>query len=153
MYIKSITEELNKVCAEQVGIGMETSMGDMTPPPQKSERRIDPEAHTSHYLEKIIKDNLDIIVLCMLRERPMCGYDIIKKIFETHNVFLSQGTVYPLLYSLRDEGILRAEYSKGNMRSKIYKVTDEGLQILDIRLKHFIQAGKYVLNQLNEGYR
>ena len=49
---------------------------------------------------------------------PMCGYDIIKTIFIEYKVFLSQGTVYPILYSLVEQGLLYAEYGKGNMRSK-----------------------------------
>jgi len=104
-------------------------------------------------VEKLIKDNLDLIVLCMLKDTPMCGYDIIKKIFKVHNVFLSQGTVYPLLYSLKEEGILKAEHNRGNMRSKMYSITDEGMPMVDERINNFVQAGDYFLSQIIGGER
>jgi len=104
-------------------------------------------------VEKLIKDNLTIIVLCMLKDTSMCGYDIIKKIFEDHNVFLSQGTVYPLLYSLKEEGILKAEHNRGNMRSKMYSITDEGMFVVEDRINNFVQAGDYFLHQIIRGER
>jgi PadR family transcriptional regulator PadR len=70
----------------------------------------------------------------------MCGYDLIKEIFFKCNVFLSQGTVYPILYTLEEEGILRAEYSKGDMRSKKYSLTSKGREIAQKDMKEFIKA-------------
>ena len=79
----------------------------------------------------------------------MCGYDIIKLIFEKYDIFLSQGTVYPLLYSLKDQGILQAEFGRGNMRSKIYSITMEGEEIVKDRLNEFTRAGEYVLSSIS----
>ena len=85
-----------------------------------------------YYLERIIKTNLEIVILCILRNNPMCGYDLIKAIFEEYDIFLSQGTIYPLLYSLKDQGILQAEFDRDNMRSKIYSVTGGGKRLSKI---------------------
>ncbi|HII07910.1 MAG TPA: PadR family transcriptional regulator [Methanotrichaceae archaeon] len=101
-----------------------------------------------YYTERIIKTNLEIIILSMLRRNPMCGYDLIKIIFTKYNVFLSQGTVYPLLYSLKNEGILQAEFNPGNMRSKIYSITKEGETVVEDRLNEFIRAEEYILNSI-----
>lgn len=100
----------------------------------------------AYYLEKCIKSNLEIIVLSMLMERPMCGYDLIKDIFEKYNVFLSQGTVYPLLYSLKDDGLIQAQFARGNTRTKIYSVTEFGDDIVKEKINYFIQAEEYVLD-------
>ena len=70
----------------------------------------------------------------------MCGYDLIKEIFLKCNVFLSQGTVYPILYTLEEEGVLHAEYSKGDMRSKKYSLTPKGREIAQKDIKEFIKA-------------
>lgn len=101
-----------------------------------------------YYLERIIKTNLEIVILCILRNNPMCGYDLIKAIFEEYDIFLSQGTVYPLLYSLKDQGILQAEFDRDNMRSKIYSVTGGGEEIIKDRLNEFIRAGEYVISSI-----
>ncbi len=92
------------------------------------------------FVDKIIKTNREIFILYALLDKQMCGYDLIKEIFLKCNVFLSQGTVYPILYTLEEEGILHAEYSKGNMRSKKYSLTPKGREIAQKDIKEFIKA-------------
>jgi DNA-binding PadR family transcriptional regulator len=75
----------------------------------------------------------------------MCGYDVIKEIFLRCNVFLSQGNVYPVLYSLEEEGILRAEFTKGNMRSKLYFVTPEKKETVQNKIDLFAKAMESML--------
>ncbi len=101
-------------------------------------------------IQNVVKSHLDVIILSLLSEKPMCGYDLIKEIFEKYNVFLSQGTVYPLLYSLKDEGIVQAEFMKGNMRTKMYAVTQEGKQIIEKKIDEFIEAEEYILNSVKK---
>lgn len=98
--------------------------------------------------ENIVKSNIEIVVLSMLSERPMSGYDIIKEIFSKYNVFLSQGTVYPLLYSLKDNGILQAEFRKGDMRTKIYHPTVEGAKIVENKIEEFIKTNEQILHSI-----
>lgn len=96
------------------------------------------------FLDKIIKSNREIIVLSILTERPMCGYDLIKEIFAKSQVFLGQGAVYPVLYSLEEEGLLRAEFGRGNMRTKKYHITPEGEKVAQIKMESFVKALSYV---------
>jgi PadR family transcriptional regulator PadR len=98
------------------------------------------------FLDKIIKANREIIVLSILIDKPMCGYDLIKEVFAKSQVFLGQGTVYPILYSLEEEGLLRAEFGRGNMRSKRYHITPEGKLVVEMKLKSFVRALSYVSN-------
>lgn len=100
--------------------------------------------------EDIVKSQLEIIVISMLSNRKMSGYDLIKEIFARYNVFLSQGTVYPLLYSLKEEGILHAEYTKGDMRTKRYSPTQEGKQIIEKKINEFIEVEEYFLNSIKK---
>lgn len=97
-------------------------------------------------IENIVKSNIEIVVLSMLSEKPMSGYDIIKEIFLKYNVFLSQGTVYPLLYSLKEDGILQAEFRKGDMRAKIYRPSVEGAQIIENKIEEYIKTNERVLS-------
>jgi DNA-binding PadR family transcriptional regulator len=98
------------------------------------------------FVEKIVKANREIFVLSVLANRPMCGYDVIKEIFLRCNVLLSQGNVYPILYSLEEEGILRAEFTKGNMRSKLYFIAAEQRVTVKIKLDLFIKATESMLS-------
>lgn len=97
------------------------------------------------FINRIVKANREIFLLYVLAERPMCGYDAIKEIFMKCNVFLNQGNVYPILSSLEEEGLLRAEFSKGNMRSKKYSLTPEGKAILKIKSDGFVKAVESIL--------
>jgi PadR family transcriptional regulator PadR len=92
------------------------------------------------FVDRIVKTNREIFILYSLFDRQMCGYDLIKEIFLKCNVFLSQGTVYPILYTLEEEGVLHAEYSKGDMRSKKYSLTPKGREIAQNDIKEFIKA-------------
>ncbi len=73
-------------------------------------------------------------------KRNMCGYDLIKEIFLKWDVFLSQGTVYPILYSLEENGVLRAEFGRGDMRTKIYSLTPKGREVAQKKVDDFIKA-------------
>lgn len=117
----------------------------------KTVLEIEPPKLNSHDIkENIIKSHLEIIVLSMLAEMSLSGYDLIKEIFARYNVFLSQGTVYSLLYCLKDEGIIRAEFAKGDMRTKRYSATQEGEQIIEKRIDEFIKAEEYILNSIKK---
>jgi len=100
------------------------------------------------FIEDIVKSHIEIIILSILSERSMCGFELIKEIITKYNVLLSQGTVYPYLYSLKETGILKTGFIKGDMRSKIYSLTQEGKQLLSKKLEDFIQAEKYVINSI-----
>jgi PadR family transcriptional regulator PadR len=103
------------------------------------------EEEYKKFVDKIVKANREIIVLSILTDKPMCGYDLIKEIFSRCNVFLSQGTVYPILYSLEEEGVLRAEFGRGNMRTKKYFVTPKGKEVVQKKLDGFVKAIEYIL--------
>jgi DNA-binding PadR family transcriptional regulator len=97
------------------------------------------------FVDRIVKANREIFVLCVLANKPMCGYDVIKEIFVRCNVFLSQGNVYPILYSLEEEGILRAEFTRGNMRSKLYFIAPEKRETVQKNIDLFANAMESVL--------
>ncbi|MGO8806801.1 MAG: PadR family transcriptional regulator [Candidatus Bathyarchaeia archaeon] len=57
-------------------------------------------------VEKIVKDNLENVILAILQKDMMCGTEIIGTIHLKFNVLLSPGTIYPLLHSLEQKGLL-----------------------------------------------
>lgn len=98
------------------------------------------EDYFKKFIDRIIKTNREVFIMSSLLEKQMCGYDLIRNIFTKCDVFLSQGTVYPILYTLEDEGLLIAEYSKGDMRSKKYSLTPRGREIAEKDIEEFTNA-------------
>lgn len=98
------------------------------------------EDECKKFVDRIIKTNREVFILSILLEKQMCGYDLIKEILSTCDVFLSQGTVYPVLYTLESEGLLYAEYSKGDMRSKKYSLTPKGREMAEKDVENFAKA-------------
>ena len=79
-----------------------------------------PSDNCEEFMSPIVKAGKELLVLSMILEHPMSGYDLIRKIFSKTSVLLSQGSVYPILYVFEEEGLLQASYRKGDMRTKIY---------------------------------
>ena len=87
--------------------------------------------------EKIVKDLLDTIILSFLKGQPKCGYDILAFVHKEFQVLLSPGTLYPLLYSLERDGILKKELAG---RKKIYALNGQSCyfdDLLNIQRKIF----------------
>ncbi|VVB70293.1 Transcriptional regulator PadR-like family protein [uncultured archaeon] len=98
------------------------------------------------FFEKLVKASKSIILLSMISEKPRSGYDLIKDIFSISNVFLSQGTIYPILYAFEEEGIIEARYQKTDTRSKIYHITPAGKEFFHNMIQDFSDALQFIEN-------
>jgi DNA-binding PadR family transcriptional regulator len=78
------------------------------------------------------------LVLHLLEERPMHGYEIIKAIEERYHGFYkpSAGAIYPALRALLRKGYLSVS---GEERRKTYRITREGKAYLRSRRKEIEQ--------------
>ncbi len=82
--------------------------------------------------EKQLKRGLlDIILLNMLKNRDYYGYEFLKEIKRLSRVFgtLKEGTLYPRLYRLQDNGFVTCEskIDEGGARlRKVYAITPSG---------------------------
>jgi DNA-binding PadR family transcriptional regulator len=87
--------------------------------------------------ERLVKGYLDLIVLRLLRAKPRWGYEINLEIRNDFDVYLSAGTLYPLLHSLEDKGYIESVWeSEGRRGRRIYKITRRG--------EEFLSAGERV---------
>ena len=94
-----------------------------------------------------MKSNLDLIILRLLRSKPQWGYEVNIAIRDKYRVYLSAGTLYPLLHSLESDGYIQGEWEaeKGRGR-RIYKITETGINFLEageratVELARLIQA-------------
>lgn len=103
------------------------------------------------YKEEIVKSHLEIILLKFLSEKPMCGLDIIKEILNKYNVLMCHGTVYASLYKLKKDGILFAEFERGNMRTKKYSATRDGKITICRKINEFVDMEVNILNSIQNG--
>jgi DNA-binding PadR family transcriptional regulator len=79
----------------------------------------------------------------------MCGYELIRKIYQEYYTFLSQGTVYPILYAMQKRGLLKIIDSK-NPRSKVYALTEKGKEEARNKINDFLKALKYIIELLEK---
>jgi DNA-binding PadR family transcriptional regulator len=88
-----------------------------------------PDAKESKkFEERIVKKSLDIIVLKIIKRKPMGGYSLILFIYKEFGVRLSAGTVYSLLHSLEKKGHLI--YNKKNREYVLSKKGERSLILL-----------------------
>jgi len=65
------------------------------------------EANVSKKMhERIIKSFMDVLILAELRNDSLSGYDVIAFIHNKFRLLVSSGTVYSLLNSLEQNGLI-----------------------------------------------
>ncbi|WIV17547.1 PadR family transcriptional regulator [Paenibacillus polygoni] len=92
--------------------------------------------------KELLKGSTVILLLTVLNEREMYGYELIKEIEnKSDQVFvMKEGTLYPILHTLESEGLLNAYWSQQDGRKrKYYQITDEGKRKLQEKKKEWIQ--------------
>lgn len=87
------------------------------------------------YERQMKKGVLDMIVLKLLASEAKYGYQIIQEMKEkSGEIFLlKDGTLYPILYRLEDDGLVVSRWSgaKGKqVARKYYEITEEGRRTL-----------------------
>lgn len=92
-------------------------------------------------IQSLVKKNLDIIILSMLKDNPVHGYKIIADLHNTFGVLLSPGTLYPLLYRLLSEELIIVEVEK---RRKMYSLTRLG----ELRTREFVDSVRKLVDRI-----
>ncbi len=81
---------------------------------------------------KLTKGLLDMIILQLLDQQPMHGYQVITKIRKNFGVYFGPSTVYPLMNSLEKKGYVKSEWNMNTERPrKVYQLTTEGATVLN----------------------
>lgn len=87
--------------------------------------------HRRHRHRRVFeRGDLKFIILGMLADKPMHGYEVMQRLEEESGGFYSAspGSVYPALQMLQDQGHVRSEEQDGK---RVYSITDEGRAFLD----------------------
>jgi PadR family transcriptional regulator, regulatory protein PadR len=79
---------------------------------------------------ELLQGTLDMLVLKSLQLGPMHGWGITQRIESgsRHMLELNQGSLYPALYRLEKQGLVRSEWntSENNRRARFYTLTPAG---------------------------
>lgn len=87
------------------------------------------------YERQMKKGVLDMLVLRLLKSEAKYGYQIIQEMREkSGEIFLlKDGTLYPVLYRLEDDGLVVSRWSEAvgkQVPRKYYEITEEGKRAL-----------------------
>ncbi len=88
------------------------------------------------YERQMKKGVLDMLVLRLLRSEAKYGYQIIQELKEKsrETFLLKDGTLYPILYRLEDDGLVVSRWSSAvgkQVPRKYYEITEEGIKALE----------------------
>ena len=81
-----------------------------------------------------MKGSMDSLLLCLISQQPMYGYQIIKELDRRSQGYFKfkEGTLYPALHRLERAGFIlgRWQVLPSGQQRKYYHITDKGLSIL-----------------------
>lgn len=103
---------------------------------------------TASFSSDLIRSCADMVILTVLRKRPMHGYDILMSMgeFGDGQFRFKQGTLYPLLYRLEREAWVKSKWHvpETGKKRKIYTITAEGKRVLAQRTQQWERFSKSV---------
>lgn len=79
--------------------------------------------------QEMMKGSIDLILLSLIAQRDLYGYEIVKVLKELSNdtYEMSEGTLYAALKRLEKKGWVESYWQEGESgRRKYYRLTDEG---------------------------
>lgn len=90
------------------------------------------------------KGVLELLILVMVEKKDMYSYELVEKVSKVVDV--SEGTIYPILKRLTNEGYFEAytkESTEGPIR-KYYHITSSGLEVMQKELIEWRKFSKSV---------
>lgn len=82
----------------------------------------------------MLKGNLDLLLLTILKDRPAHGYAVIEELRRrSDEAFdLPEGTVYPALHRMERSGLLTSQWTQGaGRRRRVYRLSGLGREALE----------------------
>ena len=85
-------------------------------------------------MKQFKKGVLEIVILKLLSEREMYGYELVSELNRRAKSFsIKEGTLYPILYRLEDEGLMETRWEHPAFRGqpkKYYSITEKGRKFM-----------------------
>lgn len=104
------------------------------------------------YQKELLKGNTETLILSLLSERQMYGYQIVKEMRSRSSGYFrfKEGTLYPALHRLEKNGLVQGQWkeAESGVPRRYYAITPRGQQVLSERLdewRRFSQAVNLVM--------
>lgn len=83
----------------------------------------------------LTKGSVEFLILSILEDGELYGYEITKQIQERSNNLLTfrRSSIYPVLSRMEGRGWISRRWTNGNRRRCFYQLTEEGSEALDRR--------------------
>jgi DNA-binding PadR family transcriptional regulator len=95
----------------------------------------------------LFSGHLDLLLLAALRGEPRHGYGVIEYVRHASSGRFDypEGTIYPALHQLEEEGLLRSRWSSvDGRRRRVYQLTSQGEEALSGRRREWEQFARSV---------
>lgn len=83
---------------------------------------------------ELIKSNIDSLLLCLVKDQSMYGYQIIKELENRSQGYFKfkEGTLYPALHRLEKNGLIEGKWQSltNGQQRKYYSITIKGRESL-----------------------
>lgn len=104
-----------------------------------------------NWATQLRKGMLELCILNAIKGTSLYGYDIVRMLRDIDGLVIGEGTIYPILSRLKQEGFVRTkivESTEGPPR-KYYELTTKGEKILSRmnRYWHYIKTGTDILKR------
>ncbi len=91
---------------------------------------------------ELIKGSFDSLILCLIDQQPMYGYQIIKELEKRSQGYFrfKEGTLYPALHRLEKAGLIEGKWQtlpSGRQR-RYYHITEKGLHSLETKRSQWL---------------
>lgn len=110
--------------------------------------------NVENWKSQLRKGILEVVILNILRDGALYGLEMIGRLEQIPDLAITEGTIYPLLSRLREEGLVFTEWveSENGRPRKYYSLSEKGRRVvgelndawLDFvnSIKKIIQGGK-----------
>jgi PadR family transcriptional regulator PadR len=91
---------------------------------------------------ELIKGSFDSLILCLLDQQPMYGYQIIKELERKSEGYFrfKEGTLYPALHRLEQAGLIEGKWQMlpNSRQRRYYHITEKGLHSLETKRSQWL---------------
>ena len=86
---------------------------------------------------ELMKGSADSLLLCLIGQQPMYGYQIIKELARRSQGYFKfkEGTLYPALHRLEKAGLIAGKWQMlpSSRQRRYYYITDKGHRLLVVK--------------------
>lgn len=106
-----------------------------------------------NWTTQLRKGLLELCIVNLLSNGELYGYDLVKRLQQTHGLVITEGTIYPLLSRLKRAGLVETrlvESSSGPVR-KYYGLSEDGKKAMALMRTYWLELIEGANSLMNVG--